>query len=88
MICSSCKQERDVLRSAVRNGVLLEDNCDGCLNSSTGFADKARAYEREWQQRHFAKDLVQRYDPEYVKAYGIDRAKENGWSDEDIRKYS
>lgn len=84
--CSNCKKKKDIIRSAVKNGVYLKDMCDGCLNSSVGFADKARAFEREWQQREFARDLIQPQDPDFPRAYGGQAAHDRGWSDEAIRR--
>lgn len=86
--CSKCNKNVDLVRSTVKKGVHLKDVCDPCLGSFRGFADKARAFERDWQKRHYAKDLVQPWEKEYISAYGADKAREAGWNEEAIRKYT
>lgn len=62
--------------------------CDVCLASKLQQGDMAAGH-RRFQQREYRKDLVQPNEPrDFVRAYGADRARENGFSDEQIRKYS
>lgn len=89
MKCPVCKKEVDTLRSAVKDGVYVSKRCDSCLASFNGFAGGARAFARNWDRREHARSLVQPFEGEaYVKAYGADKAKEAGFSEEAIRKYS
>jgi hypothetical protein len=61
--------------------------CDLCLPTKLQQGDSA-SYERSYQQRHYAKDLIQPNQPgEFVKAYGADKAREYGYSESQIRKY-
>lgn len=83
--CFNCKRVVELF-CGVRNGVYYENLCNRCVGH-LGSADFARQYERTWQRRHYAKDIIQSDDPEYVKAYGADKARERGWSEEDIRRF-
>lgn len=85
--CSVCKRKVDTLRSAVKDGQYLSDRCDRCLAAFGGFADSARKYERDWQKREYAADLVQPWERDkYLKLYP-ERAREHGYTDEDFRLY-
>ncbi len=86
--CSQCKRKVDIVRSATKNGEVISDACDSCLASFSGYADYARRQERDWQRREYARDIIQPWEPEYIKAYGADKARERGWTDEEIRKFT
>lgn len=88
MICPICKRDVDALRAMARNGKYVSARCDSCHNNGFRIADSARKYERDWQRRHYAKDLVQPSDTDYAKAYGVDQAKDRGWSEDDLRKHA
>lgn len=61
--------------------------CEICLSSKQAQGVSAN-YERNWQRREYAKDMVQPNQPDqFVRAYGADKAREAGYSDEQIRKY-
>lgn len=46
-------------------------------------------FNREWQKKHYRKELSQPNEPQkFVKAFGADKAREYGYSEEQIRKYS
>lgn len=46
-------------------------------------------FNREWQKKHYRKELSQPNDPKnFVRAVGAERARENGYSEEQIRRYS
>ncbi len=87
-ICPICKKRVDILRSAVKGGAYVSERCDSCLASFGGFADGARAFARNWDKREHARSLVQPFEPEFIKAYGADKAREKGWNDDAIRRYS
>jgi len=84
--CNNCRTESEIIRSAVKNGEYIEGFCDNCLAAYRPTALYGRQYERQWQRREYAKDIIQSFDPEFIKVYP-DKAKEAGWSDEDIRQY-
>lgn len=87
MKCLVCKREVDTLRSAVKNGEVISERCDRCLDSVKSLADGARQYERNWQRRHYAKDIIQPFEKEkYIKAYP-EQARKHGYSEEDLRKF-
>ena len=85
MICPICNNKTDKLRAIIRNDSVVT-GCDGCVSSSKVQGDSGK-YEREYQKIKYRKDIVQHIEPDYVKAVGIDKAREAGWSDENIRKY-
>lgn len=87
-MCPQCKKPADILRASVKDGIYLSERCDRCLASFSGFADGSRAFARDWDKRENAKDLVQSWEPEFIKAYGADKAREAGWSEQAIRRYS
>lgn len=46
-------------------------------------------FNREWQKKHYRRELAQPNEPhKFVKAVGAERARENGYSEEQIRRYS
>lgn len=66
----------------------LIEGCDNCLSGgqSHGQNDIAR-HQRQADYRAHAQDIVQPMEGKaYLKARGIDRAREAGFSDEDIRQ--
>lgn len=46
-------------------------------------------FNREWQKTNYRRELIQPNQPrQFVKAVGAQRARENGYSEDQIRKYS
>lgn len=86
--CSICNREVEVIKAVRRNGKFIE-GCERCLSNQHSMSGDSAAYNRNWQRVNFRKDLVQPNQPyEYVKAYGADKARESGYRDDQIRKYS
>lgn len=88
--CTNCDKPAE-LKTAIKNGQLLEDMCDKCINSFTTHAMYARQNERNFQKRHFAKDIIQRFDgdkinPEFVREYPEQSRREFG--EQTTRGYS
>lgn len=84
--CPVCKRKVDTLRTSIKNGKLISERCERCLANFSGFADGARSFERKWQQRHYARDTIQPFEPEFIKEYP-NEAYKYGWNEEDYRKY-
>lgn len=85
MTCPICNNKATTLRSAVKNGRFISERCDRCLASFVTGAVFARQYERNWQKREYAKDIIQRYEgtdpnPEFVQAYPKQAAEHWGES--------
>lgn len=74
-------------KAAIIRGKIVE-GCEKCISSLTRPNELAAANRRNWQQKEYRRDIVQSFEPGYVKARGVDAAREAGWSDEAIRKYS
>lgn len=73
--------------SVLRHGVLLI-GCPVCINSPVQQGDSAAFYRRA-QQVQYRRELVQPNQPEqFVKAHGVVKAREFGYSEDQIRKYS
>lgn len=73
--------------NVARGGKLFE-GCPLCLPSKLQQGNSA-AYDRQWQRTHYRRDLTQPNDPQnFVKAFGADVAREHGYTEEQIRKYS
>lgn len=88
MICPTCRHEATRLRSVIVSGSILS-GCERCIASqSVSGTELAAKSSREWQKREYEKDLVQPNDPRFAKAYGADRAKEYGWTDDELRKHT
>lgn len=85
MKCSSCGREVDVLHTGVKDGALYENKCEYCV-SVIGSAELSRNYDRTFQRRHFAKDIVQPDDKAFAKAWGEEAARKHGWTDSDLHK--
>lgn len=74
---------------AVIQGNQIIRGCDVCLPQKLSRANElAASHRRAYQQREYARDIVQPFEPGYVKARGIEAAREKGWSDEAIRRFS
>lgn len=75
------------------NIMRLHDNrvmygCEFCLPSKMQQGNSA-AFNRRYQQATYRKDLLQpNQTRDFVKAYGAGKAREYGYSEEMIRRYS
>jgi hypothetical protein len=79
----SCPKTKQV----VRNGT-LHVGCDDCLTVHVVQGDSA-AHFRRYQQAHYRRELTQKNQGrEFIRAYGIDKAREAGYDDELIRRLS
>lgn len=85
MKCTNCKREAE-LHSGIKSGQYYTDLCEKCIGT-LGSAEFSREFDRKSQRRTYARDIVQQWEPEYIKAYGPEKAREAGWSDEQIRRY-
>lgn len=74
---------------AVVAGGKIIKGCEVCIEVNKQMQGVSANYERNSQRREYAKDMVQPNQPnEFVRAYGADKAREHGYSEEQIRKYS
>ena len=84
--CPVCKQPADDLISGVSQGQYISDRCQSCWADAKTSALYARQYDRQWQRRHYAKDIIQPFEKEaFIKNYPK-QAKEI-YSEEDFHKY-
>lgn len=73
--------------AAIRDGRVVS-GCELCL-STRKLQGGSAGYERNWQRREYARDIVQPNQPnEYVRAQGAAKAREAGYTEEMIRRYS
>lgn len=84
--CTACGKPVDQLHTVLKGQTLIEDVCETCVTAAPT-SDFAREFERRSQRRKYAKDIIQKYDPEFARAYGVEAARDAGWSDEQIRKH-
>lgn len=86
MTCPICKEVTPSIKVvSTPNG--LVKGCSGCLRTLVQGSDGIAAYKRKTSYRKFAQDLVQPWEDDYIKVYGVDAAREHGWSDEAIRQH-
>lgn len=86
MTCPTCSQSANSLRSIIHNGQIVE-GCANCLDvkPNHGQNDIAK-YNRQRDYDDHRQDLVQPLEgADYIHARGIEKAREKGFSDEDIR---
>lgn len=71
----------------LRGGVLIK-GCELCIGTPLQQGDSAAFYRRV-QRADYRRDLVQPNMPDqYVKAWGANKARESGYTDEQVRRYS
>lgn len=71
----------------LRSGELVT-GCEACVSHALSQGNSA-AERRRWQKAEYRRELTQPVDPRnYIKAYGVEHAREQGFTDEVIRKYS
>lgn len=86
--CPICSKEVEVVKAVRRNGKFVE-GCESCLSNQHSMSGDSAAYNRNWQQVNFRKDLVQPNQPrEFVRAFGAETARKSGYREDQIRKYS
>lgn len=75
--------------SIIKHGKIYK-GCGICLSSNTKMSSEFSAKgSREWAKKEYRKDLLQPNQPkDFVRAYGADTAREYGYSESQIRKYS
>ena len=73
-------------KAVIRGGRIVQ-GCDYCLNLRVQPNELAAQNRRDYQRREYARDIVQPFEKDYVKARGIDKAREAGWDESSIRKY-
>lgn len=74
-------------RAAISRGQIVT-GCDVCLPAKLQQGDSAKYY-RDYQKAQYRKELTQPNQPrDFVRAYGADKAREHGYTDDQIRRYS
>jgi hypothetical protein len=77
----NCKQNK----MTVRDGQVVV-GCESCLPIKLSQGDSA-AHTRQYQRRQFERDLIQpNMGREFIRAYGVDAAREQGYNEDTIRK--
>lgn len=87
MTCTNCKQQAISYKTVIKHGNIYS-GCELCLDGLVQGNDNARHYDRERMKRDWAQDLVQPFEKDFAKRYGPEKAREAGWSDASIRKYT
>lgn len=85
--CTNCKQPCISHKTVIRHNKVYS-GCENCIHSLVQGQEFARKYDRDRMVRDYQQDLVQPFEKDYVKLYGADKARENGWDEASIRKYS
>lgn len=83
--CSNCKRKVDELHDGIKDGVYYEELCERCVGT-IGSAEFSRQYYRQYQRRHFARDLIQPGEKEFIKEYP-EQARKKGYTDADFHKF-
>lgn len=87
MICTNCHQSCTSMKTIIKYNNLL-NGCEHCINSLIQGHEFARKYDRDRMVRDYQQDLVQPFEKDFAKLYGADKAREAGWNEESIRKYT
>lgn len=83
--CPNCKKPTTVIKTVLRQNKVTT-GCERCLDSR--MQGNAAKYERKWQQGQYRKDTLQpNQTRDFVRAYG-EKAREYGYDDDMLRKYS
>ena len=86
MKCPICHLRVDNLITSIKADQYLSERCQNCLLAAKASALYARQYDRQWQRRQYAKDIIQPFEKEaFIKNYPK-QAKEI-YSDQDFHKY-
>lgn len=89
MICPNCSEKTEAIKSLISKGEILT-GCQKCLTPQLqkGSGTNHSHFKRV-QQTKFRRELTQPVAPrEYISAFGADAARERGYTDEQIRKFS
>lgn len=71
----------------VRAGTIVT-GCASCIERKL-LKGSSAAGNRRWQQAEYRRALTQPVDARnYIRAYGVEHARKEGFTDEAIRKYS
>lgn len=63
--------------------------CELDVGKSIETGEYSAKFNREYQKAHYRRELAQPNEPhKFVKALGADKAREHGYSEDQIRKYS
>lgn len=63
--------------------------CEACVFNTIPTGEYSAKFNREWQKGHYRRELTQPNQPnQFVKALGAEKAREHGYSEDQIRKYS
>lgn len=74
--------------SVISKGNILI-GCEVCIGSKIETSEYSAKFNREWQKAHYRRELTQPNQPrQFVKALGANKAREHGYSEEQIRRYS
>lgn len=74
-------------KTVIHNNKIIV-GCEECLSNKVQ-AEFANKSIRDWQRGEYRKDLIQKNQPrDFVRAFGVETARKNGYSEEQIRKYS
>lgn len=87
MICINCHKKTESIKSVITHGKVVT-GCSNCLPTLISEAPTAANHRREAMKREYAADLVQPIEKDFAKRYGADKAREVGWSEASIRKYT
>jgi len=87
MSCPRCNTQSATVKTIIRGGQLVEC-CENCMNFHVKPNELAAQHRRSSQQKEYRRDITQPFESGYVKARGIEAAREKGWTDEQIRKHS
>lgn len=67
----------------------LYTGCEQDVGNKIPTGEFSAKFNREWQKSHYRKELTQPNQPgQFVRAFGADKAREHGYSESMIRKYS
>ncbi len=87
MTCPTCKTETESVKTVIRRGKLVT-GCSICLHfAPIRNQNDVAKYDRDRQREDYRQDITQPFEGRsYLKTRGIDKAREMGYSDEDIRQ--
>lgn len=85
--CPNCHKQSSSIKSIIARGEIMT-GCEHCLHTLRKGHGGAAKYQRDRQRETYRRDILQPNQPrDFVKAYGADVARENGYTDEQVRKY-
>ena len=89
MNCENCGEKTDQVKAIIKGGKAYK-GCDVCLPAQLVQGNEhAAKYTRDRQREDYRRDITQpNQGRDYLKAYGIEAARNRGWSEELIRKLS